>query len=78
MENSNPTEFSNTLPAGVRIEHLVGDVDFPEKEILSLLKAAMGGDDSPPSMAGKPALAGLVYRSTHWACIGAATLVRGQ
>ena len=48
MDNSDPTKYLNSLPAGAWIEHLVGDADVPEKEILSLLKAAMGGDDSPP------------------------------
>lgn len=41
-------ETPGTAPAQSRIEHLVGDVGLPETEILSLLKAAMGGDDSPP------------------------------
>jgi ribosomal protein S18 acetylase RimI-like enzyme len=36
------------MPAESRIEHLSGDIGLPEKEILSLLRAAMGGDDTPP------------------------------
>jgi len=38
----------STLPTEARIEHLFDDVGLPENEVLSLLKAAMGGDDTPP------------------------------
>ena len=41
-------EVSGTIPLGSRVEHLSGDVGFPEAEILRLLKAALGGDDTPP------------------------------
>ena len=39
-----PSEF----PTDSQIVHISGDIGFPEQEILSLLKAAMGGDDTPP------------------------------
>jgi len=48
MNMSASIKTSNTLPAGSRIEHFSDDVSFPEKEVLSLLKATMGGDDTPP------------------------------
>ena len=48
MTKSASIKISNTLPPDSRIEHLSNDVGFPEKKILSLLKAAMGGDDTPP------------------------------
>jgi hypothetical protein len=48
MNRSGPFEVSDTIPAESRIEHLSGDIGSPEKGILSLLKAAMGGDDTPP------------------------------
>lgn len=48
MNRSGPFKVSGTIPAELRIEHLSGDVGLPEKEILSLLQAALGGDDTPP------------------------------
>ena len=48
MNNPGPFKVSNTIPAESRIEHLSGDVGLPATEILSLLKAAFGGDDTPP------------------------------
>jgi ribosomal protein S18 acetylase RimI-like enzyme len=48
MNRSGPFEVSGTIPAGLCIEHLSDDAGLPEQEILSLLKAAMGGDDTPP------------------------------
>lgn len=48
MNRPGPFEISGTIPAGSRIEHLSGDVGLPEKEILFLLQAALGGDDTPP------------------------------
>jgi ribosomal protein S18 acetylase RimI-like enzyme len=48
MNEPNPFKVSGTIPPGSRIEHLSGDVGLPVTEILSLLKAAMGGDDTPP------------------------------
>jgi GNAT superfamily N-acetyltransferase len=45
-----PSSFkvSGTIPAGSRVEHLSGDIGLPGSEILRLLKAAFGGDDTPP------------------------------
>ena len=48
MNKSALIKITSTLPSDSRIEHLSGDVGFPEKDVLSLLKAAMGGDDTPP------------------------------
>lgn len=48
MNKPGPFKVSGTIPAESRIEHLSGDVGLPVTEILSLLKAAMGGDDTPP------------------------------
>lgn len=48
MNNSAAVKILNTFPTDSRIEHLSDDVGFPEREILSLLKAGMGGDDTPP------------------------------
>ena len=48
MNKPNPFEDTGTTQTKLRIEHLSGDTGLPEKEILSLLKAAMGGDDTPP------------------------------
>jgi ribosomal protein S18 acetylase RimI-like enzyme len=48
MNRSGLSRVSGSTPAELRIEHLSGDSDLPEKEIQFLLGAAMGGDDSPP------------------------------
>jgi GNAT superfamily N-acetyltransferase len=48
MNRPDPFEVAHTMPAGPRIEHLCDDAGLPEKEIQSLLGAAMGGDDAPP------------------------------
>ena len=48
MNKPNPFKVPETITAESRIEHLSGDVDLPVDKILSLLKAAMGGDDTPP------------------------------
>ena len=48
MDKTDTIKTTSELPTESRIEHISGDVDLPEKEILSLLKAAMGGDDTPP------------------------------
>ena len=48
MNKSNKTKASSTFLAEARVEHLIDDVGLSEKEVLSLLKAAMGGDDTPP------------------------------
>jgi len=48
MNKSDKPKASSTLLTEARIEHLIDDVGLPEKEVLSLLKAAMGGDDTPP------------------------------
>jgi len=48
MNESSKKKVLNTLPIETRYEHIIDDVGLPEKAILSLLKAAMGGDDTPP------------------------------
>lgn len=48
MNGSSENQISSALPAGMRIERIVNDVGLPASAILSLLKAAMGGDDTPP------------------------------
>ena len=50
MDLNNPNEIKSfrTLPTEARVEHLIDDVGLHEKDVLSLLKAAMGGDDTPP------------------------------
>jgi GNAT superfamily N-acetyltransferase len=48
MNKPSLIKLSSTLPTETRIEHLSNDVGLPEKEVLSLLKASMGGDDTPP------------------------------
>jgi GNAT superfamily N-acetyltransferase len=48
MNKPGPFEVSGTIPAESHIERLSGDVGLPVTDILSLLKAAFGGDDTPP------------------------------
>lgn len=48
MNSSNKNKTSETLPFEARVEHIMDDVGLPEKPLSALLKAAMGGDDSPP------------------------------
>jgi GNAT superfamily N-acetyltransferase len=48
MDKPATPKNSRKLSTESRIEHISDDVGSPEKEILSLLKAAMGGDDTPP------------------------------
>ncbi len=48
MNELSKNKVLRTLPTETRIEHIINDVSLPEKAILSLLKAAMGGDDTPP------------------------------
>ena len=48
MNRPDPFAVPDTVPAESRIKHLSGDAGFPEKEILALLKAALGGDETLP------------------------------
>jgi ribosomal protein S18 acetylase RimI-like enzyme len=48
MNKPGSCEVSGTIPAESYIERLSGDVGLPVTNILSLLKAAFGGDDTPP------------------------------
>ena len=48
MDKTSNIKTSGKLLPESRIERISDDVGLPEKEILSLLKAAMGGDDTPP------------------------------
>jgi len=48
MNKAGTLKIPGTIPTELRTEHLSEDVGLPEKEILSLLKAALGGDDTPP------------------------------
>lgn len=48
MNRPDPFGVAGTIPTESRIEHLSGDASLPEKQILSLLKVTLGGDDAPP------------------------------
>jgi len=48
MDKTSKIKTSRKLMSESRIERISDDVGLPEKEILSLLKATMGGDDTPP------------------------------
>lgn len=48
MNKPSSFEIPEINPAESRIEHLSSDIGLPETEVLCLLKAALGGDDTPP------------------------------